>query len=71
MANTASWLAALITSASGLFALPLLLSAGFFSALSFMTGNREAGKTWLIYGLIGFAIMTGLGVIASSIPKVS
>jgi hypothetical protein len=63
------FITSLTTVASAAFALPILGVAVLMSGISFATGNREAGKSWAIGGLLGTGIVLAIPQIVASIPR--
>lgn len=47
-----------------LFGVALLMSG-----ISFLTGNRDLAKVWLISGVIGFGVISAIAPIIASIPR--
>jgi len=69
MASLGAWLTTITGMASAAFALPILGVAALMAGISMATGNREAGKTWIIGGLLGTGIILAVPQIVASFPK--
>ena len=69
MASLGAWVTSVTALASAAFALPVLGVAMLMSGIAFATGNREAGKSWAVGGLIGVGIIMAIGQLVASIPK--
>lgn len=64
-----SWVTSIVTAASAAFAVPLLGVVALMSGIAFATGNRDAGKSIAVLGLLGVGIIMFITQIVASIPK--